>query len=515
VDGDVIEASWANATISDLAVQMNNVLTRDGLLGPTEPMLFPNGSVLAPSIAFATQTGLGFFRDGQNAISLASSGVIPMKWSNTDTNAMLPFGIPDGTEAAPSLRFSSDTDTGFYLEPGVLGISVNGAGIIDVANAGVMFYRAASFPRLGVERGTLAVPSIALNVEQNTGIYSEGVGILDVGILGVKRAAFSATGLAVIGGISGATLALTSNAVIDGALNVTGVLAAVNLTSTNITAQNLYIGSPTSSGLIYRSSANTLYIRVGDGPSYAGYFFGLSTFTVPMDISAARQIYAAGSGYDCVVSPAQSALAAAGSYGGGLLLNWGANGFLQLYLLASGAGRMRCYNGSNAEWTYQFNADGSLYGKILYGFTDGGKYTMSGYVGANCGMWMYQSGYSSSVTLDNQGNIAFITNGLRAYVGATSGFHVVDGAGRAAPVMHAEAGVAITDANSNINVTFAVLFTNASIVFGIESANASTFQVSITSRGGNSFGAKVFFASTGGWAGAGITVHWQAQERNQ
>lgn len=37
IDGTVIDVDWANPTMADIAVQLNNVLTRDGLLGYTVP----------------------------------------------------------------------------------------------------------------------------------------------------------------------------------------------------------------------------------------------------------------------------------------------------------------------------------------------------------------------------------------------------------------------------------------------------------------------------------------------
>jgi len=123
VDGDIIEAEWANTTAGDLAVQMNNIMTRDGLLGPTEPLLLINGSVLAPSLAFNTQNSLGFFRDSINAIGVAIGGMSAFKFSDISNDTFKPFGIQDGTVTAPSLRFTSEVDTGFYkVSPGVVAL---------------------------------------------------------------------------------------------------------------------------------------------------------------------------------------------------------------------------------------------------------------------------------------------------------------------------------------------------------------------------------------------------------
>ena len=105
-DGAIIQASWANGTMSDIAVQMNNVLTRDGLLGPVNPLLLINGTSNIPSLAFSTQPGLGLFRDGVNAISVTAGGIIPIKFADTAVDVFKPLGIADGTAALPSLRFT-------------------------------------------------------------------------------------------------------------------------------------------------------------------------------------------------------------------------------------------------------------------------------------------------------------------------------------------------------------------------------------------------------------------------
>lgn len=63
VDGTIIETSWANPTMADIATQLNNVLTRDGLLGPTvAPFIILDGSLPVPGMAFASALTTGVFR---------------------------------------------------------------------------------------------------------------------------------------------------------------------------------------------------------------------------------------------------------------------------------------------------------------------------------------------------------------------------------------------------------------------------------------------------------------------
>lgn len=68
VDGTTIDVAWANPTMADIAVQLNNVYTRDGVLGPLAAFKFVDGTDSAPGGTFANQTGTGLWN------AAASSG---------------------------------------------------------------------------------------------------------------------------------------------------------------------------------------------------------------------------------------------------------------------------------------------------------------------------------------------------------------------------------------------------------------------------------------------------------
>jgi len=75
VDATIIDVGWANPTMADIAVQLNNVITRDGVLGATAPIFFATGSAAAPSISFTADTALGLYRGGVNILGFATAGV--------------------------------------------------------------------------------------------------------------------------------------------------------------------------------------------------------------------------------------------------------------------------------------------------------------------------------------------------------------------------------------------------------------------------------------------------------
>ena len=78
VTNTIISSVWANDTMGDIAAQLNNVLTRDGLLGPTGPFKLQDGTVAAPGLAFASEVGLGWYREGTGKMSFAASGAKQM-----------------------------------------------------------------------------------------------------------------------------------------------------------------------------------------------------------------------------------------------------------------------------------------------------------------------------------------------------------------------------------------------------------------------------------------------------
>jgi hypothetical protein len=76
VSNTLIDVDWANPTLNDIATQLNNVLTRDGLLGPVVPFKIQDGTSSLPGLSFASQSGTGLFRPtATNALGFSVLGV--------------------------------------------------------------------------------------------------------------------------------------------------------------------------------------------------------------------------------------------------------------------------------------------------------------------------------------------------------------------------------------------------------------------------------------------------------
>jgi hypothetical protein len=108
---------------------LNGVFTSDGKLGPTAPFKIIDGTAVAPGLAFASETGMGWFRPAAKTIGMAEGGVRVGTFDFTvATNTSLylypqtvgssGFGLyanPFGNADKTSVVLSIDPAAGAYL----------------------------------------------------------------------------------------------------------------------------------------------------------------------------------------------------------------------------------------------------------------------------------------------------------------------------------------------------------------------------------------------------------------
>ena len=95
VNATVISPAWGNTTLSDIALQLNNVLTGDGLLAATAPIRFVAGLVGAPGISFAASPSTGLWAPNTGSLAISSAGVERARFDSarTDTPIVLTGGV--------------------------------------------------------------------------------------------------------------------------------------------------------------------------------------------------------------------------------------------------------------------------------------------------------------------------------------------------------------------------------------------------------------------------------------
>lgn len=226
VEGETILPSQHNPPLEDLASSMTDSISRTGVTVVTANIPFAgfrltgvgdataatdavnrqfadaryvaaagaaDGTVAAPAFSFASDPDTGLYRQGANAISIATSGAERIRFT-ADAVAILPqgpIGLTAGLEATPSLVFTGDADTGMFAPAAnQIGFSTSAverfrltAGAVSIQALGV----------LGVSDGTVSAPGFTFTSDSDTGIYRQGTNALSITTSGAERTRWSAS----------------------------------------------------------------------------------------------------------------------------------------------------------------------------------------------------------------------------------------------------------------------------------------------------------------------------------
>ncbi len=87
--GDVIEASWANTTLEDVADALTNSLSRTGAGGMLAPFRIADGSISAPGLSYLNETNTGLYRSGSGSTWMAVLGVNTFQFSTVGVTVPL------------------------------------------------------------------------------------------------------------------------------------------------------------------------------------------------------------------------------------------------------------------------------------------------------------------------------------------------------------------------------------------------------------------------------------------
>lgn len=99
----------------------------------------PDGSAAAPGMRFGADADTGLFRSGANVLGLSTGGVLRASVSTTALTAAVPVLAPNGAAATPAFSFSGDPDTGlFWAAANELAIATGGAERVRVGATGLV-----------------------------------------------------------------------------------------------------------------------------------------------------------------------------------------------------------------------------------------------------------------------------------------------------------------------------------------------------------------------------------------
>lgn len=97
VSGTSISSTWANNTLSDIAAEITDSLSRSGKGPMTAPLLTPDGTVAAPTHSFTSETGTGWWRNAAGDLRVSVLGVPRLQLS--PAGVTLTSAVADGASA--------------------------------------------------------------------------------------------------------------------------------------------------------------------------------------------------------------------------------------------------------------------------------------------------------------------------------------------------------------------------------------------------------------------------------
>jgi len=194
VSDTLIDVNWANPTLDDIASQLNNVLTRDGLLGPTTTFKIQDGTEALPGLAFNSQSTTGWWRDatkagfsyqGVSQFQASSSGLLFQKLSTfnlgiqvkglqaitlTDPAAAIAFFDEAAVQNVGTIQRQGDYSTGFLAVNGTAGEGL----YLQNASASIKF-KGSSFTPLSTDSVSLGSPTLAWSTGYISDLVNPGV----------------------------------------------------------------------------------------------------------------------------------------------------------------------------------------------------------------------------------------------------------------------------------------------------------------------------------------------------
>jgi hypothetical protein len=80
ISGTVISSNWANPTMNDIAAALTDSLSRTGQGGLLTSMLFPDGTMKLPAVAFINGVNSGIYLAGDNDVRMTVNGFDVTRW---------------------------------------------------------------------------------------------------------------------------------------------------------------------------------------------------------------------------------------------------------------------------------------------------------------------------------------------------------------------------------------------------------------------------------------------------
>lgn len=254
ISGSTISSTWANNTLSDLATEMTDSLNRSGKGAMLAPMRATNGSAAAPSVTFDSDTDTGVYRIGADNLGVSVGGT--KRWDMATAGSTLTGTL---TVSGAATLQSTAAITGNTTVGGTLGVT----GVTSVAD------------------GTVGTPGVNFSGDPNSGVYRIGADNIGISVNGTKAVDIATTGVTLTNGLTATTGTFSGNVTVSGTLTSANVIKAwANITNTTVNAgsgiTSVACNSDCADITLTTAMSNTNYAVVvtpydiGGGPSGTG-----------------------------------------------------------------------------------------------------------------------------------------------------------------------------------------------------------------------------------------------------
>lgn len=122
------KGNWVLMTSAQwLMTGTNNVIDASQIGAVGGDLQLDNGTAAAPSLSFASDTNTGMYRVTTDSIGLTTGGTLRLTLSTTALTSTLPLALAAGSAAAPSIAIGGEQTGPYLAAAGSLGLAVAGA----------------------------------------------------------------------------------------------------------------------------------------------------------------------------------------------------------------------------------------------------------------------------------------------------------------------------------------------------------------------------------------------------
>jgi hypothetical protein len=244
--GALIEASWANTTLSDLGSAMTDSLSRNGEGGMTAAFRAFSGTISAPGISFTAETASGWYRAGSGDIRFSLGGVDLLKATSTN------FAVTGAMSASSGFTGNLTGDVTGNVSGTASGLSATLA--VNKGGTGQTSYTDGQL-LIGNSTGNTLTKS---TLTAGTGVtITNGNGSITIAATG-SGGTVTSVGLSMPSGFSVGSSPVTSSGTIAVTTTLSGVLKGTGSGFSAATAGTDYLAPPSGTALLKANSGGAL-----------------------------------------------------------------------------------------------------------------------------------------------------------------------------------------------------------------------------------------------------------------